>query len=246
MPILVESLSVWDISFRWAGSDPRKFYIRTPLEVENNFRNLIGAILSAEIDCESISLEKREYAQDEKQESIYYWIDDIYACIWGKHFNKKLLKWAYIDRYSFKLWCERINAPLPEFWFPNGWNFEYKLPEDEIHPGHLYVRKDWSHEQLKEYAQIVESNRADSKETPSEAKMRPNQEARIACQQIAKKIWKDDPNRTIASVIKDPLIQEYGGAEFFTDDTIRTWINVLAPTDIREHKGRPPKNKVKQ
>lgn len=243
MPILVDSLSVWDISFRWAGYDPRKFYFRVPLEVENNYRTLIGAILAAEIDCESILLEKRKYSPDEKQLSVYFWIDDIYACIWGKRFDKALLKWALIDRFSFKLWCERMNVPLPQFWFPKGWNLEYDLPENEISPGHWYIRKDWSEEQLKDYVQTVKANESKPAqlENPSEAKMRPNQEARIACQQIAKKIWKDDPTRTIASVIKDPLIQEYGGAKHFVDDTIRAWINVVAPTEIRERKGRPRK-----
>lgn len=184
------------------------------MEVENNFRNLIGAILAAEIDCESISLEKRDYALDETQQSIYYWIDDIYACIWGKRFNKELLNWASIGRFSFKLWCERMNAPLPEFWFPAGWNLNYQLPENEIYPGHWHVRKNWSEEQFAEYAQTIENNESkpETSEAPSEAKMRPNQEARIACQHIAKKIWKDNPTRTISSVIKDPLVQEYGGA----------------------------------
>ena len=248
MPILVDSLSIWDISFRWADFDPRKLYFRIPLEVENNFRILISAILAAEIDCDTISLEKRDYASHEKQLSIYYWIDDIYACMWGKYFNKKLLKWAVIDRFSFKLWCERMDIPLPEFWFPNAWNLEYKLPEYEIHPGHWYIRKDWSKEELDANVQTDESNRSSSKqlETQSVVKMRPNQEARIACQQIARKIWKDDPSRTIASVIKDPLIQEYGGANHFVDDTVRTWINVVAPPEIRKHRGRPRKNVGKE
>lgn len=56
MPILVEQMSVWDIWFRWAGYNPRKFYIRIPLEVENNFRTLMGAILAGEIECDTISL----------------------------------------------------------------------------------------------------------------------------------------------------------------------------------------------
>src|SRR3546814_13703004 len=97
MPILMDELSVWDISFRWAGYDPRKFYFRIPLEAENNIRNLMNAILSAEIACHSLSLEKRDFEPDEKKFSIYYWLDDIYTSIWGKRFNKKLLRWAVIE-----------------------------------------------------------------------------------------------------------------------------------------------------
>ena len=243
MPILIEDLSVWDISFRWAGCDPRKFYFRIPLEVENNFRNLMNAILSAEIECETISLEKRDYAPDEQKESIYYWLDDIYACIGGKRFNRKLFRWAYIERYSFSLWCERMNIPLPEFWFPKGWNLHYELPDNAMHPGYNYELQKWTHEERVEYFNGLKQTES-GKTVFTESKNRPNQETRVACQQIAKKIWSKEPNRTIASVIKDPLIQEYGGAGPYVDDTVREWIKTIAPQPVRNRRGRPPKNRV--
>lgn len=244
MPILVDELSVWDISFRWAGYDPRKFYFRIPLEVENNFRNLMGAILSAEIDCISISLEKRDYEPDEKIFSIYYWIDDIYGCIAAKDLNKRLLKWAYIERYAFMEWCERRNIPLPQFWFPEGWNLTYQLPQDELPPGYWYMRKDWTKEQLEEYNNAVESNR--SKEAPVNHSMRPNQAAKAACQQIAKAIWNEAPERTIASVVKDDLIQKYGGAQRYVEATVREWVREVAPLAVSDRRGRPRKNGSKE
>lgn len=258
MPILNDELSVWDIAFRWTGRDPRRFWFRIPLEVEDHFRNLIDAILKAELACESITLEKRDFEAHEKQYSVYYWIDDIYACIYGSYFNRKLLRWAHIERLDFKLWCERMNIPLPEFWFPPGWNLEYELPEYEIHPGHWYIRKEWSREdwdaelkakQEAESANIdpIEgtSDNASQSTAPMDAaseKLRPNQEARIACQQIAKTIWQREPDRTIASVIQDELIQQYGGAKHFVDDTVRDWIKVVAPSHVRDRRGRPRKN----
>jgi len=57
MPILVDYLSVWDISFRWAGYDPRKFDFRIPLEVESYARTLIDAIHKAELYYETITLD---------------------------------------------------------------------------------------------------------------------------------------------------------------------------------------------
>lgn len=245
MPILVDDLSVWDISFRWAGYDPRKFYLRIPLEVENNFRNLMHAILSAEVDCLTISLEKREFEKDEKQFSVYYWLDDIYACMAGSSFNKKLLRFALIERSSFMLWCERMNIPLPEFWFPPGWNLNYDLPEYELHPGYWYMRQGWTKEELQEYQQVVEANalKKISPEHQAIINMRPNQEIRIACQQIAKSIWAKELDRTIASVVDDPLIQEYGGASFYNKETIREWVRAVAPDHVKNRRGRPRKNK---
>ena len=244
MPILVDDLSVWDISFRWASYDPRKFYYRIPLEVENNFRNLMNAVISAEIDCLTISLEKREFEKDEKEFSVYYWLDDIYACIAGASYNKKLLRFALIERSSLMLWCQRMNIPLPEFWFPMGWNLHYELPEDELYPGHWYERQNWTKEQLEAYRQIVEANalKIDSPEHQATIKMRPSQEIRIACQQIAKGIWFKEPDRTIASVVNDPLIQEYGGAKSYNDETVRDWVKAIAPDHVKNRRGRPRKN----
>ena len=271
MPLTSDSLSTWEIAFRWTGRNPRSLWLRIPLDVQDHFRNLMDAVLSAELLCESIELEKREFQPDEKEFSIYFWLDDIHDCIYGRHFNRKLLRHASIDRYDFKLWCERRNIPLPEFWFPAGWNLEYELPEDELRPGDYYIRKDWTPEDWALWkerksgpknAVLTDNQEAEQplddvsaslslsecsnpntkdKQADSAEKLRPNQEAAIACRQIAKAIWKDDPSRTIASVIKDELIQRYGGAAPFVDDTVREWIKVVAPPHIRNHRGRPKK-----
>lgn len=246
MPILVDDLSVWDIGFRMAGRDPRKLYWRIPLEVEDHFRNLIHAIHKGEVFCWTISLEKREYSKEEREFSIYYWIDDFFACTAGKHINRKLLRWACISRMDFKLWCERMNIPLPEFWFPPGWNLDYEIPEDALYPGYGFQMKYWSSEERGAY---LEEQTAKEKEQHSESpqhkaseKMRPSQEARIACQQIARAIWRKDSNRTIASIVKDDLIQDFGGAKPYAEETVREWIKVVAPQHVRDRRGAPRKN----
>lgn len=269
MPLIVDDLSVWDISFRLAGHDPRKLWLRIPLEVEDHLRNLMDAILKGELACESIELEKRDFEPDEKEFSVYHWLDEIYACIHGQHYNRKLLRWARVGRLDFMLWCERMNAPLPGFWFPPSWNLEYDLPEGNVHPGRYYLRRDMTDgdwEALHQRQNAIEVKKADgaslpatnesalnqsqkltpppSKANPIEEavnKMRPNQEARIACQQIAKVIWQDEPDRTIASVVKDDLIQKYGGGSFYVDATVREWVKVIAPPKVRNRRGAPRK-----
>ena len=266
MPLLSDSLSVWEIAFRWTNRDPSSLWFRLPLDVRDHFRNMMDAILGAELACESISLEKRKFEPEEKIFSVYYWLDDIQGCIHGHRFKRKLLRYAFIERYDFQLWCERRNILLPEFWFPAGWNLEYELPEGEVRPGHYYIRKYWSQEQWDAWHAENEeaeefcdkdgrSFENDSKQPSSErddtstndkswnsdAKIRPSQEVKIACRQIAKIIWKNEPDRTIASVVKDELLQKYGGASHFVDDTVRDWIKDIAPLHVRERRGRPKK-----
>lgn len=146
MPLIVDDLSVWDIGFRWAGHDPDRLWLRLPLPVKDNFRLLIDAVLKGELDCITITLEKRHFEPDEKEFSAYYWLDDIYACIHGRHYNRKLLRWAHVERSDFNLWCERMNVPLPDFWFPSGWNLKYELPEGHLPPGFHYYRRNWTTE----------------------------------------------------------------------------------------------------
>lgn len=45
--------------------------------------------------------------------------------------QRKLLKWAQIEREALQEWCERQGVPLPEFWFPPGWKLKYEWPMDE-------------------------------------------------------------------------------------------------------------------
>jgi hypothetical protein len=238
MSILADELSVWDICFRWAGYDPRKFYFRIPLEVENNFRTIMQEILDAHLYCESITLEKREFTKENVKESIYYWLDEMYACIHGVRFNRKLFKWAVITRYDFMQWCQRMNAPLPEFWFPQGWNLQYELPENDYYPGLMHDLKYWPEEERKAFF----GNRDKSDPVRADLKSRHNQEARIASRLVAANIWKLDSDRSIASVIRDDVIQKLCGANRYDEDTIREWIKDIAPPEVRARRGRPRKN----
>ncbi|MGJ8618689.1 MAG: hypothetical protein ACSHWN_00010 [Methylophilaceae bacterium] len=242
MPILVDDLSVWDISFRWAGYDPRKLYFRIPVEVEDIARTLIHAIHKAELASNTIMLEKKPFDKDIEKYSFYYWADDFFSTTSGRFVSRKLLKWTTISRYSFMDWCERMNAPLPAFWFPEGWNLEYALRDGELKPGYRFRMNSWSEERRDAYWEEFDRDEFDDKQSP-EIKLRKSQQAKIACRQVAEYIWKQDSTRTIASIIDDNLIQDYCGANYYDNATVRGWINDLAPDEIRSHRGRPRKNK---
>lgn len=102
MLLIADELTVWDISFRWAGYDPSQFWFRLPLAVKDNSRLLMQAILSGEIICGTMTLAK--LPPSSKANPKYYlrtYIDDIYACIHGVRYDRKLLKWASISRMGF-------------------------------------------------------------------------------------------------------------------------------------------------
>ena len=221
MPLLNDELSLWEIAHRWNNLDPNTIHLlRLPLELKDSFRLMINAILEADLDS-SLLMEKWYSDSDTSPDMhIRYYINDIYTCIWGKKFNRRLFKIISITRYSFKTWCELYDIPLPEFWFPSGWKYQpdrYSLLDDE------------------------NAETQDHENTSS--KLRKNQETRIACRQIAEQLWKEDSTINITEMVKHGIIQKYGGGKNYGDDTVRRWISELAPPDIRGKKGRPPNNK---
>jgi len=250
MALDTDELSVWDIGFRWAGHDPDRYWLRIPLLVRDNFRVLMNAILRGEIICNTLCLAK--LPADSKADPLYYirtHIDAVYQCIHGARFDRKLLRWASLNRHDFLTWCSCRGITPPEFWFPPGWKYEYEHP-DELLPGlrvrHVEPESDgtivhfsynWPEPAMPDGEEAVP---ASSEEAKSNA-LRRNQMAKITCQQIAQVIWQKEPTRRIADVIQDELIQEFGGAKHYGNDTVRSWISVVAPQEVRERRGRPRK-----
>lgn len=275
MPLITEELSVWDIGLRWAGQDPDRLWLRLPLAAKDNFRLLMEAILSGEIICNTLTLAK--LPPGSKADPRFYirtYIDEVYECIHGQHYDRKLLKWASLDRMDFHEWCERRGITPPEFWFPPGWKLRYD-EEQFGHPGlwvshvependsslvHLAYEKHYTDADRERDEKALHADNASPSDnqspadipsssstdttphTKNESALKDCQRIKLACQQIATVIWQQDGSRTIASVVKDDLIQKYGGANFYQEETVREWLKQVAPRDVKNRRGRPRKN----
>jgi hypothetical protein len=126
------------------------------------------------------------------------------------------------------------NIPLPEFWFPPGWN---------ISPNRLL------YDDLEavdgETNDLSNKNETDA---DKEVKLKTNQRARAACEQLAELLWKDNPDLNIANMVEHEIIKKYGARFYegdiirrFGDETVRRWIKDLAPPHIQGKPGRPKK-----
>jgi hypothetical protein len=228
MPLVVDQLSLWTISFRWAAHVPTGFWLRIPLDVRDYISTLLEAVLKDELECLTLSPEK--YAGDDALLArchIRYWLDDVYAAIHGERFNRKLLKWAVIERSALQDWCGRRTIPPPAFWFPEGWT-EYRWPgEEEGQPTSSGVDP-------------APLQGEDIAETEAE-RLRPVVRFRTACQVIAGAIWREEPDKTIAAMVADERIQKYGGAQHYGSDAVRRWIKDVAPAEVSAKRGRPRK-----
>lgn len=229
------------LGLRWAGYDPDHFRFRIPLPAKDNFRLLMDAILSGEIICETLTLAKRPH--DSKSDSGFYietYIDDVHNCIQGNYYDRKLLRWATLSRKDFYEWCGQRGITPPSFWFPDGWKFEFQMPEGGT-PALLATHVEPSSEGNVHIRYAHPTNAVGAKLTEDMVSPRINQRIKIACQQIAHEIWADDINRTIPSIVNDELIQKYGGAGPYQSATAHKWIQEVAPLEVSRRVGRPKK-----
>lgn len=232
MPLSSDELSVWEIAFRWAGCDPDNIWLRFPLPVRDNFRMLIDAILNGHLDSYTLNSRKWNPNTDDEgtqQFFIHYHLDAVEDCAWGRSFDRKLLKWARIERWAMQQWCERRGVPLPEFWFPPGWKLEYEWPDDDP---------------AKDQAAPSKTGDSASEESADERKQRIDKRHRIhmACQQIALAIWSKEPNLTIKEVAYRKEVQELGGGSEYEPETLHEWISAVDTRDPSKKRGRKRKN----
>ena len=227
MALQNDDLTVWEIGFRWAGRDPVRWWWRIPLSVRDNFRVLMDAILNAHLSCWNISLEKRPPENEDAPPEMFirYHLDEINACIEGVGFDRRLLRYARIEQAAFRQWCERRAIPLPEFWFPPGWQ-EYQWPDDG------------PQEPVGAASESVQAQDSEVVEERDLGGLRPVQRARIACQQIARALWKAEPTLTIAAMIERDEIQRLGGAARWVPEVVQRWLSEVDERDPSKKRGR--------
>jgi hypothetical protein len=131
MPLLADSLSIWEIGFRWAGRDPAGLWLRIPLDVRDNLQSIAGSIRCGDLFCGT--LECVRYPASETEAARVRGLASLLGkCEYAERFERKFLKDHHILRFDFAHLCEKTGVPFPEFWFPPGWK-----TDDEYYPASL-------------------------------------------------------------------------------------------------------------
>jgi hypothetical protein len=151
--------------------------------------------------------------------SLRFHLHQIEECIAGHAFDRKLLKWALIDRWAMHSWCEAQGVPLPEFWFPADWHDEYQWPDDS------------------EDDDAPEGESLEQKQLRIDSRHR----AKMACQQVAMVIWRKEPTLEIKQLANRKEIQHYAGGDQYQIETIQDWIAEFDPRDPSKKRGRKKK-----
>ncbi len=217
MTFTVDDLSLWELGFRLVGEDPYKWRpLGLPAKVNDAHRLIANEMLHLHLDTTLITDKWHEGLDTTPDMHIRYYLDDIQECIRGRKFDAKFLKYAAVDRWEFFHWCERSGYPKPDFWY----SCQFSWPEeDDEHEG--------------EQEDIGPIDHPD--------KLSPNQRTRVARQEIAKALWMENPETTIADMIKNNEIIRLTGGKMFAEKTLRRWFSQVAPVEVKEKVGRPKK-----
>ena len=129
MPLLDDNLSIWKISFRWAGLNPDslKYRLYIPYPVKDNIRVVLHAVMSNNLFCNSLQpkvLNKHATLIDQD------YLTKVTNARANYKYDRELLKDSTIYRLDFAHWCKRTGIPFPEFWFPAGWAIHELTEED--------------------------------------------------------------------------------------------------------------------
>lgn len=218
MPFLDEYLSLWNISFRWAGLDPDslKYRFYLPTVVKDNIRLLTQAIITNVLFCKSL---KPDDLLAPDTEIDHNRSNKFYGCYTGTNYDRDFLNSHTIYRSDFAHWCNRQGIPFPEFWFPTGWVV------------HELNEKDWLAEtdtRTPETTVLVTKEKSSQK--PSGKRVQAKDEIWEPAKIAAQTIWSQNESLAIAEVIRMIKDMPELKASIFTEPAIRKHIAKLSPT----------------
>jgi hypothetical protein len=218
MPLTNDTLSVWELGHRLAGENPYRWRLKgAKPAVRDNFRLLLNEIHTGHLES-SLLMEKRPHdSHIPSTMYIRHHLDTIEDCVRHGLCKKKFLEFVLVERWEFRHWCQQSGYPLPDFWY----GCEYRWPEDD-------------EEDVTADAEDLQEGIPDHPD-----KLRTSQRTRVACQEIAKVLWRDVPETTITDMIDHEAIIRFGGGGYYEEKTRRKWLSQVAPPEVREKRGRP-------
>lgn len=206
-------LSVWEVGHRWEGVDPD-----TPcagdvrLKVRDRLRQLLHALRSM-LNAYDV------HGEIIPMEMLWFGLPktktakQLDKAVHDPFGHKELLLAVFVSQTEVLKWSARVDQDLPEFWSQAG-DFEW----------HWELRGGPPAPQV----------------TP--AKLRPDQEDKARCQEIARRLWKEHSDMTIAEMTRRrEILVDGNGKAYKGKNTLRNWLKEVAPAPVRKRRGRPRK-----
>jgi hypothetical protein len=219
----IDHLSIWEVAHRWANLDPdHSDPKQLPIAVKDAFRRIAKAVQLEHIPlCNEVGIQGRNYIYSRstgkriESEECFSALDD---CLHRRRFDRDLLSLIYLPQWEFGAWLCGERMPLPDFWFPEEW-----CKQNAARLG------------------LPEEQDAEINDQPKVQKNPINAQVdKQLCQAIARTLWDQTPNMTIAAVCRHKAVLQYGNGSLYKGkDTLRNWLREVAPEAVRGRRGRP-------
>lgn len=207
-------LSIWEIAHRWEKVDlAQSDAISITSKLGERLRQLVWAAIHA-LNCYDV------HGEQMPLEKLWFGLPktslakQLDVAFHDPAAHAEILKKVFLSQFELKKTFIGVEE-LPAFWFE----------EWEIEEGRQYLRP---------------AKTTSSKTVPQ---MRPDQQDRRTCQEIAQKLWTEFPDMTIADMTKHPqILVEGNGKAYKGKNTLRNWLKEVAPDSVRKRRGRPKKS----
>jgi len=208
--------SIWQTAFLWLNLDPDK---SDPANIPQEAAELIHKIILGYLK-KVLVLRRRSGRRVPVDSLVFLFRDEnfyrvkLWDCLSKGIYDKEFLSGLYLERANLLQWCEKEFIPFPSFWMP-------QLEEDNS-SGSLTDADD---ENEGWYEALTERRRQ-----------------RVTCLEVARKLWKINPNRTYEEVFHHSDMKVYGYPNSFSFNSFKKWARAFAP-DYAKNGGRRSENK---
>ena len=204
--------TIWKLAHHWTGLNPSE---TDPKQISNELRETIYRIMSA-ISWTHISVRTRTRLI--LTDNFFLSILDLphlirfKRCLRDGVINPNYLDSLYIKRPEVIAWCEKEYLAAPSIW-ADGLPSEHQI---------LSVEDDkddgW-------YQSLTETRKK-----------------RVACLELAKRLWELKQEQTYEDVYNHPIMKQYATPKIFTFEAFKRWSKPYA-SEFATKGGRPIKNK---
>jgi hypothetical protein len=206
-------LTVWKLAHNWANvspdnSDPSAL----PNEVKQGIHRTLSAIANRAITARN--RKKVIFADEDTFEFLFFEIFNYLKLLKVQRksvYDKSFLDSVYVKRAEVLRWCQNDFLDPPPIWQLSESNSSSSVSND---------------------------NDDEDEETSWYDSLTPKRKQKVACLELAKKLWKINPEWSYEEVFRHSIMKQYGNPEVFTLRSFKEWAREFAP-ETAKIGGRP-------
>lgn len=208
--------TVWQLAHNWVNVDPEN---SDPNALSVELRQAIHRLLVA-IANRDISARTKNIVILNNDDVITVLFDarhrrKISKCLTDNKFDKTHLDSIYVKRNEVLDWCAKAYLDPPSSWAPKN------LVKEQV---------------------VSESADSDDDQDGWYEKLTERRKQRITLLEVAKQLWKHEPDLNYSQIYKHKTLRDVGYASSFTFKIFKKWVRPFAPESAKAG-GRPIKSK---